>query len=171
MQITRKMAEKETRQTEKNQKGCCEDCCRRQVSRQNLTGSDEISYYASEDYVKMDDDLHENQSTIYEKGQTRPNRAYSLRSLTHQLAFNKCHQQLPTHICCCVLLPIFVLTVLHSELNDELNSQSLPFIIYVDLSIWYYGHLCLFSTLFYTLYTLHKVKNDCNKLVELPSVW
>jgi len=76
------MAEKETKRTEKNQKGRCEYCCRRHVSRLDLTGLDRISCCASKDCVRMMCNLHENESTIYEEGQTRPNRVYSLRSLT-----------------------------------------------------------------------------------------
>jgi hypothetical protein len=50
--------------------------------------------------------------------------------------------------------PLSVLAVSHGELNDELNSQSLPSIPFVGLSIWYCGHQYVFITLFNTLYTL-----------------
>jgi len=43
-----------------------------------------------------------------------------------------------------LLQPTFVCAVLHGELNDELNSQSLPFIPFLGI----------FIMLFYTLYML-----------------
>ena len=54
-------------------KGRCEYCCRHHVSQLDLTGSDRISCCASKDCVRMMCNLHENESTIYEEGQTRPN--------------------------------------------------------------------------------------------------
>jgi hypothetical protein len=47
-----------------------------------------------------------------------------------------------------------ILAVPHGELNDELNSQSLPLIPFVGLSIWYCGHQYVFITHLNTLYTL-----------------
>jgi hypothetical protein len=52
--------------------------------------------------------------------------------------------------------PLSVLAVPQGELNDELNSQSLPLIPFVCLSIWYCGH----QYVFVILYILCKVENN-----------